>query len=88
MTEAERQSAIDHMNADHGDAVLLYAQVFGGLPTASQATMTDLDTHAMRLLVQVDRESREVAIPLKRSITTLDAAREVLVEMVHDARLG
>lgn len=86
MTEVERQAAIGHMNADHADAVLLYARVFAGVPDARHATMTDLDESTMRLEVATGRGHRSVVIPLARPVTTLESAREVLVEMVHEAR--
>lgn len=86
MTEAERDAAIMHMNADHGDAVLLYAQVFGELPDAQRATMTGLDEDAMGLSVQTSSGSRNVTIPLASPAATLDAARAVLVDMAREAR--
>ena len=86
MTEAERQAAIAHMNADHADAVLLYAQVFGRIPGATDATMTDLDQHAMRLLVETADGPRRVTVPLSSEARSLASARDVLVDMARDAK--
>lgn len=91
MTEVERPAAIGHMNADHVDAVLLYARTrdpraFGGVAEARHATMTDLDESTMRLEVATGHGHRSVVVPPARPVTTLESAREVLVEMVHQAR--
>lgn len=86
MTEAERQRAIAHMNADHAEAVLLYAQVFGRIRDATEATMADLDRHTMQLRVETPAGSREITIPLTREAPSLASARDVLVEMAHEAR--
>ena len=86
MTEAERQRAIAHMNADHAEAVLLYAQVFGRISDATEATMSDLDQHAMQLRVATPAGPRDLTIPLTREALSLASARDVLVEMVREAR--
>ena len=86
MTEAELQAAITHMNADHADAVLLYAQAFARMPAARSARMTGLDGRAMRLRVQTEDGEHDVEVPLSRPAATLGAVRDVLVEMVRVAR--
>ena len=86
MTEAERQRAIAHMNADHAEAVLLYAQVFGRIRDATEATMRGLDRHAMQLRAETPGGPRDVTIPLTREAPSLASVRDVLVEMARQAR--
>ncbi len=78
-------SIIDHMNADHGDALVLLARSLAGIE-AQEAAMTAVDRlgfHA-RLKTQDGMKGTRIAFP--REVRTPAEAREVLVEMVRQAR--
>ena len=79
---AARTAVIEHMNADHADACLLYARHHAGLAGAQSAVMIDVTLSHMRL--EVDGHSIEVAF--HRRATGRDDLRAVLVEMVKQAR--
>ena len=42
-----------HMNDDHANAVVLYAQNFGGLSNATAAEMVSIDSQGMNLMAQL-----------------------------------
>jgi len=74
-----------HMNADHADALVLYAKVFGGVQ-ADQATMTSVDRLGFRLRARAGDQMRGLRINFTREARTPEETRRVLVEMVRDAR--
>ena len=78
---------IQHMNADHAEALRLIARHYGGEDT-DEAAMTAVDRLGFHLrLKSGDRVyGRRVTFP--REATSSDAARAVLVEMVRQARSG
>lgn len=62
---AEISSRIcNHMNEDHADAVVLYAQAFGGVANATAAEMVSIDAEGMNLRAQVNGEVVPVRIHL------------------------
>jgi heme iron utilization protein len=76
---------IQHMNADHKDALVLLARAFAGME-CEEASMTAVDRlgfHA-RLKTQDGMKGRRIAFV--RKVTTPMEARKVLVEMVQQAR--
>jgi len=86
LTKTQEQAVIGHMNADHDDAVLLYARAFGNQENARRARLTSLDAAHMRLSVETDARTRELTIPLTDPVTDLACAHTVLVAMVGEAR--
>ena len=76
---------IRHMNTDHADALLLIARRLAGEP-ADEAAMTAVDRLGFHLRLRSgDRiHGRRVAFP--REVRNRDAARDVLTEMVREAR--
>jgi putative heme iron utilization protein len=76
-----------HMNEDHNDALLLYAQVFGNVMDASAAQMQWIDWHGMDLNVQVyDGSAVPVRIKFDRPLKDAQDAHQTLIEMVEKAR--
>lgn len=76
------QSALDHMNADHGDAVTLYARHFANATHGEGWRLTGLDPDGMD--VALGDDTRRIFFP-----KTLEAASElraVLVDMAREAR--
>lgn len=75
-----------HMNDDHADAVLLYAQKFGAATAATAATMKAIDTTGMDLDATVDGQSTPVRISFERPLTDAKDAHHVLVEMLKQVK--
>lgn len=76
---------IEHMNADHADALLLYCKVFAGHP-ADAATMTSVDRMGIRVRARRGERLQGLRINFPREVRTPLECRKVLVEMVRDAR--
>jgi putative heme iron utilization protein len=76
---------LEHMNADHADALVLYCRIFGGL-AADAATMTGVDRLGMRLRARVGERLRGLRVNFPRQVGSAEAARAVLVEMAREAR--
>lgn len=86
LSSEERSAIIEHMNEDHADAVLLYAQSFGGVPNATAATMTSIDAAGMDLEVAAGDELKLIRIEFDRRLRTPGDVRRTLVEMARSAR--
>ncbi|MDO9429403.1 MAG: DUF2470 domain-containing protein [Methylobacterium sp.] len=74
--------AVEHMNADHGDALALYAVASGAEPGPWR--LTGLDPEGMDLLAG-DRTAR---VPFPEPVREMGALRKVLVAMAAEARKG
>ena len=79
------QGILRHMNADHADALLLFAKVHARLE-AEAATMTSVDRLGFHLRVQTPAGIKGTRIPFLREATTPGETRSILVEMVKLAR--
>src|ERR1700678_2097801 len=79
------QNILNHMNADHADALLLFAKVHAKLD-AEAATMTSVDRLGFHLRVQTPAGIKGARVPFLREATTPGATRSILVEMVKHAR--
>jgi putative heme iron utilization protein len=73
------------MNADHGDALVLYCRVFADV-AAEQATMTGIDRMGFRVRARTGERLQGLRINFPREVRTPMEARTVLVEMVRTAR--
>jgi len=78
---------IDHMNADHKDALILLARTFAGLES-QEAAMTAVDRLGFHVLLKTPDGMRGARIAFLREVRTPGDARKVLVEMVQRARQG
>jgi putative heme iron utilization protein len=76
---------VQHMNADHKDALILLAHVFGGIE-AQEATMTSVDRLGFHLRLTTQEGMRGVRIAFLQEVTNPSETRKVLVEMVQRAR--
>jgi len=88
LSTADIARIIDHMNDDHGDAVLLYAQHFGGIEGATAARLVDLGEDFMELEVTTPTGVETVPLQLIDDVHDATEARQVLVKMVQMARQG
>lgn len=76
---------LEHMNADHSDALLLYCKAFADVD-AEAATMTGVDRMGMRIRARSGDRLQGLRINFPRDVRTPMEARTVLVEMVKEAR--
>jgi putative heme iron utilization protein len=85
---AEISSRIcNHMNEDHADAIVLYAQVFGGVKQASSAQMLAIDAQGMDLTAEINGESVPVRIQFDHTLANAEDAHHTLIAMVKQARV-
>ena len=88
---------LEHMNADHGDALALLARVHAGLEAESAGsaagsvpntvTMTSVDRLGFHVRVPTAAGVKGARIAFLREVLHAGEARTVLVEMVKQARL-
>jgi hypothetical protein len=76
---------IQHMNADHQEALILIARVFGGAES-QEAAMTSIDRLGFHVRLKTAEGMRGARIPLLREVSSPSEARTVLVEMTQQAR--
>ena len=75
-----------HMNDDHANAVVLYAQNFGGLSNATAAEMVSIDSQGMNLMAQVNDAAVPVRVKFDRVLEDAEDAHHTLVAMAKQAR--
>jgi putative heme iron utilization protein len=76
---------IQHMNADHADALTLLAKAFAGIE-AQEATMTSVDRMGFHVRLKTQDGASGARIAFLREVRSLTEAREVLVDMTTQAR--
>jgi len=76
---------LQHMNADHGNALILLARTFAGIES-QEAVMTSVDKLGFHLRLKTKDGMRSTRIAFLREVKTTTEARNVLVEMVAKAR--
>ena len=76
---------IQHMNADHKDALVLLARKFARIE-AQEATMTAVDRLGFQVRLKTPDGIRGARIAFLREVSNPAETRKVLVEMVQQAR--
>lgn len=76
-----------HMNEDHANAIVLYAQAFGGVTDATTAEMLSIDSQGMNLAAQVNAETVPVRIQFDHTLVDSEDAHQTLIAMVKQARV-
>lgn len=76
-----------HMNEDHGDALVLYAKVFGNTPNAETAQMLSIDPQGMNLSVQIEGVSVPIRIEFEHELKDSEDAHHILIDMVKQAKI-
>lgn len=74
-----------HMNGDHADVLVAYARHFAG-EAADEATMVSVDRLGFRLRLRQGDRLHAVRIAFPREVTSAAQSREVLIEMLRQAR--
>jgi len=75
-----------HMNEDHAEAVVLYAQVFGDRPQTEKAQMVAVDPQGMDLSIEVQETMEMLRIPFDHVLQDSEDAHQTLIAMVRQAR--
>ena len=75
-----------HMNEDHANAIVLYAQAFGSISDAVSAQMLAIDATGMNLTAQVNGETVPVRVSFDHILKDAEDAHHTLIEMVKQAR--
>jgi putative heme iron utilization protein len=76
---------LQHMNADHQDALVVLARVLAGID-AQEAVMTAVDRLGFHVRLKTEEGMRGARVAFPREVTTPGGTRKVLVEMVQQAR--
>jgi putative heme iron utilization protein len=76
---------IQHMNADHADALIVLARAFAGIES-TEAMMTSVDRLGFHVQLKMQDGMRGARIAFSREVLTPLEARKVLVEMTGQAR--
>jgi putative heme iron utilization protein len=76
---------IQHMNADHKDALVLLARTFPRIES-TEATMTAVDRLGFHVRLKTQDGMRGARIAFLRQVSNSAETRKVLVEMVQHAR--
>lgn len=76
---------LQHMNADHQDALILLARVLAGIE-AQEAAMTAVDRLGFHLRMKTEDGMKGVRLAFTGEVTTPGETRKMLVEMVQQAR--
>lgn len=75
-----------HMNEDHSDAVLLYAQTFGNTPNAESAFLDSIDSEGMNLSATIQGQKQPLRITFDHPLADSEDAHQTLIAMVKQAK--
>jgi putative heme iron utilization protein len=79
---------IDHMNADHADALVAYCHAFSKATDTTSATMTGIDRYGFEMSAMTGKGPRPVRLAFSTPIATPDDARREMVDLVKRTRAG
>ena len=82
-----KNDIMQHMNADHKDALILLAKRFAGIE-AQEAEMTSIDRLGFHLRLKTQDGVKGTRVAFLREVSDPSQTREVIVEMVEQARRG
>ena len=77
---------VSHMNEDHANSVLAYAQHFGQCRDATAATLIDVTANDMTLKVFVTNDEKGINIPFDHPLKSGHDAHMTLVKMSKAAK--
>ncbi len=86
ITPAISDRICKHMNDDHGEAVLLYAKIFGNSPDSESAKMLFIDPEGMDLTTIIKGENRQIRITFDHVLQDSEDAHQTLINMVKKCR--
>ena len=77
---------LEHMNADHGDSLVLMARVLGGRADATGAVMTAVDRYGFDLVAGGPDGRAALRLGFDRPVATAAAVRPAMIRLVERAR--
>ena len=80
-----KNDIMQHMNADHKDALILIAKRFAGIE-AQEAAMTSVDRLGFHLRLKTQDGVKGTRVAFLREVSDGSQTREAFVEMVKQAR--
>lgn len=86
LNEQDKARMLDHMNADHADAVMNYLRAFAHINQADSALLTDLDRCGMTLVYELEGQRHQCTIAFEAQLQDASEVRQTLVKMAADAR--
>lgn len=86
ITAAVSDRICKHMNDDHAEAVLMYAQLYGGKPEAKSAVMESIDPEGMNLSATVGDQTLPVRVKFDHTLEGAEDAHHTLVAMLKQSR--
>lgn len=78
--------AIEHLNADHGPAMIEVARALGGFPDAAAAECTGVDRYGLDLKVSTPRGPAYTRAGFGGGLNSVDDLRAATVDLVRRAR--
>lgn len=78
-------AAIEHLNADHADALAAMARTLGGFPDTNTAACTGADRYGLDLKVGTRRGIAYTRVGFADAISSVDELRSAAVELVRRA---
>jgi putative heme iron utilization protein len=85
ITPAVSDRICKHMNEDHGEALILYAQFFGKVDSVTSAKMLSIDEQGMNLILN-NSQDHTIRIKFDHKLQDAEDAHHILVEMLKQAR--
>lgn len=86
LNERDKARMLDHMNADHADAVMNYLRAFANVSQADSALLTDLDRSGMTLVYELEGQQHRCTIAFENRLADASEIRATLVRMAAEAR--
>jgi len=86
LSEEDAARIVEHMNAEHENDLLLFAQVYAGEAGATAARMIGIDAEGIDLEVTGAEGQKEVRIAFDAPVHTPEDAHRALVDMALTAR--
>jgi putative heme iron utilization protein len=77
---------IEHMNADHAEAQVLFCRHYAGLESTTAASMSAVDRYGFDMVAVSAEHRTPVRLAFPEECVTGDEVRAAMVAMVHDAR--
>lgn len=85
ITPAVSDRICKHMNEDHGEALILYAQFFGKADSVTSAKMLSIDEQGMNLALN-NSPDQTIRVKFDHKLQDAEDAHHTLVEMLKQAR--
>ena len=80
------KAIMDHMNADHADALVSYCRAFSRATDTKSATMTGVDRYGFEMSAETARGPRPIRLAFSQEIATPEDARREMVSLAKRAR--